>query len=393
MRIAVIGAGIGGLAAAVGLQQAGAQVEVYERAAELRPIGAGLSLFGNGLTALDALRLSAGLRSHAARIGNVRAGQRSPSGRWLATTPKSALTDVRVVHRADLQALLLTALTPGTVACGVEVLGVSEAGDSLELARDVSGAGRARETRQFDVVVAADGIRSRVRSAWPGDPGVRYAGYSAWRGVTTRPVELHGEAGETWGAGLRFGVAPLVDGRVYWFAVASMPAGTTIEDEYAEVTRLFSGWHPPVAELLEATPGNAVFRHDIYDLAAPLRSFRRGRCVLLGDAAHAMTPDLGQGGNLAMEDAVTLARLLTPLTCGEPPDRHVVETALSQYDVLRRARTQPIARRARAPGTPRPGPRPLAGGRPQHRPASTPGGRHGPVPHSDSRLATPRRHF
>lgn len=350
MRIAVIGAGIGRLSAAVGLQQAGAEVEVFERAAALRPVGAGLSVFGNGLTALDALGLGAGLRSRSASAGGLRAGQRTPSGAWLSTTPAAALTDLRVIHRTDLQTLLLDALAPGTVSYGATVAKVSDGGDEIAIQRPDAGGPPRLEHRRYDLVVAADGIRSRVRASWPDDPGVRYAGYSAWRGVTEQPVDLHGAAGETWGRGLRFGIAPLVDGRVYWFAVATLPVGTVFPDEYAEVTRRFADWHRPVAAIVRATPAAAVFRHDIFDLAATLPTFRRGRCLLLGDAAHAMTPDLGQGGNQAMEDGVTLARLLAPLTRDDRPDPATLGRALDAYDLLRRRRTQAIARQARAVG-------------------------------------------
>jgi 2-polyprenyl-6-methoxyphenol hydroxylase-like FAD-dependent oxidoreductase len=202
----------------------------------------------------------------------------------------------------------------------------------------------------FDLVVAADGIRSRVRAGWGHDPGVRYAGYSAWRAITSEPVDLLGTAGETWGAGSRFGYAPLRDGRVYWFAVASMPEDADVEDEYAAVVDLVAGWHDPIGALLAATDPATVFRHHICDLAGPLPSFRRGRCVLVGDAAHAMTPDLGQGGNQAMEDAATLTSLLAPLCAVDAPVRDLVDRALHAYDRDRRSRTQPIARRARKVG-------------------------------------------
>ncbi|MGY1601872.1 FAD-dependent monooxygenase [Geodermatophilus sp. SYSU D00815] len=333
MRVAVVGAGIGGLAVAGGLQRAGAEVTVFERAEQLRPSGSGLSLWANGFTALDALGLGDAVRAVAgdAPTGLV-AGQRRPDGRWLVRTPAGAVGGLRVVHRADLHRVLLGALREGSLRPGCAVGAVSAAGDEV-----VHDGG----TERFDLVVAADGIASRVRSGWPGDPGRRYSGYAAWRGVTAEPVDLLGAAGETWGRGLRFGIAPLADGRVYWFAVASMPARTEIADEHGEVVRLFGGWHDPIPALVAATPPDAVARLDIHDLAAPLPTFRRGRCVLLGDAAHAMTPDLGQGANQALEDAATLVRLVA---------RGDLDAALDGYDRLRRPRTQRIARRARALG-------------------------------------------
>lgn len=324
MRVAIIGAGIGGLTAAIGLQRAGAEVTVLERAGGPAFVGAGLSLFGNGLTALDAVGLD--LRHLGTPRPDLTTGQRRPDGRWLSVTPPAALRELRVVHRADLHRGLAAALQPGTIRYDSPV--------------DSGPDG-------YDVVVAADGLRSRTRASWPGDPGIRYSGYNAWRGVTVTPVDLLGAAGETVGKGRRFGLAPLADGRVYWFGVVSMPAGTTFPDEYAEVRRRFAGWHAPIAEVIAATPPEAVFRTDINDLAGPLPTFRRGNTVLLGDAAHAMTPDLGQGANQALEDAATLTRLLEPLATRRAPD---VSGALDTYDRLRRARTQPIAARARIVG-------------------------------------------
>ncbi len=320
MTVTVVGAGIGGLTTAIGLQRAGAHVTVLERASGPAVAGSGLSLFGNAFTALDAIGIGDEVRALGAPRPDLRYGQRRPDGRWLAVTPPGAIRDVRIVHRADLHRVLAAALEPGTIRYGHPV--------------DTEPAGA-------DLVVAADGLRSRTRASWPGDPGLRYAGYSAWRGVTATAVDLRGGAGETTGRGERFGLAPLADGRVYWFAVVSLPAGTRFADEHAEVRRRFAGWHAPIGEVLDATPAQTVIRTDIHDLAGPLPTFRRGRTVLLGDAAHAMTPDLGQGAGQAMEDAATLVRLLRT---------RPAEEALSAYDRLRRARTAPIAARARQVG-------------------------------------------
>lgn len=342
MRIGVIGAGIGGLCAAIGLQRAGARVEVFERAAAARVAGSGLSVFGNGIAALDALGV--GDRFRAATDGAatlLRAGQRRPDGTWLTTVPPAGVASLRIVRRTDLHELLMSALEPETVRWAIPIVTASD--DAVLTFSD----GR-RE--RYDLVVAADGIRSAVRAGWPGDPGIRYSGYSTWRGITEYPVDLGGAAGETWGDGLRFGLAPLPDGRVYWFAVASLPADAAVADEFAEVVRLFGRWHDPIPALLAATDPAGVFRLPIEDLAGPAPTFRRGRVVLLGDAAHAMTPDLGQGGGQAMEDAATLAALLAPVAAEPAPDPARLDAALDRYDVERRRRTQPIARRARLLG-------------------------------------------
>jgi 2-polyprenyl-6-methoxyphenol hydroxylase-like FAD-dependent oxidoreductase len=343
MRVIIIGAGIGGLCTAVGLQRAGVDVTVLERAERLRPAGSGLSLFANAATALGSIGLGGVLDALSAPgAAGLRGGQRRPDGSWLAIYPREAIASLRVVHRADLHERLVTELHPGTVRLGAEAAVVDQAAASVTT--------RGGDVLHADVVVAADGIRSSVRSAWPGDPGVRYSGYSTWRGVTARPVDLEGAAGETWGRGERFGLAPLADGRVYWFAVASMREDACIENEFAEVRARFAHWHSPIPALLDATEPAGVFRLPIHDLAAPLRTFRSGRCVLLGDAAHAMTPDLGQGAGQAIEDAATLTALLRPLASASASSSDAVEDALARYDRLRRRRTQPLARRARMLG-------------------------------------------
>jgi 2-polyprenyl-6-methoxyphenol hydroxylase-like FAD-dependent oxidoreductase len=353
MRIVVIGAGIAGAVTAVAAQRAGHQVRVIERSpADDAPAGAGISLFGNALRALDTVQ---GLGERVRAIGGAPpagtpVGLRTPDGRWLARTLVSGKgrlgegSQATVVHRADLQRILLGELTTGTVSHGSTVLRIG-GGPGLPTVTWVGPTGE--RTVQADLLVAADGINSIVRrQVVPGDPGVRYAGYTSWRGVTDVPVDL-GFSGETWGRGERFGCAPLWDGRVYWFATASVPPGTTFIDDRQEVLRRFGTWHTPIPALLEATGSGAVLHHDINELAAPLRSFVHDRVVLLGDSAHAMTPDLGQGGCQAMEDAVTLVAMLHGV---EPADRVALTAALARFDESRRSRAQPLALQARRLG-------------------------------------------
>lgn len=352
MRVGIIGGGIGGLATAVGLQRAGAEVTVFERYDRPAVGGSGISLFGNGLAALAEL----GLAQKANEIGAVpgglgidtAAGQRRPDGRWLAELPPAVKETVAVVHRADLHRILLDALAPGTLRTGQAARRVSPDGRTVETSSvaAISGSTAPVTAEKFDVVVAADGIRSRIRAGWPGDPGVRYAGYRAWRGVTDRAVDVSSGTGETVGRGLRFGIAPLADGRVYWFGVVSGPIGAPIPDGPAALTEWFGDWHQPVRELIEATPPDGIHGLPIEELAGRVPTFRRGRCVLLGDAAHAMTPNLGQGGNQALEDAATLVALLGAATGHAPAGAGGIDDALVEYDRLRRPRTQRIARRA-----------------------------------------------
>ncbi|MQY09275.1 FAD-dependent monooxygenase [Actinomadura macrotermitis] len=333
----VVGGGIGGLAAAAALAGRGWQVRVLERAAEFGEVGAGLSLWANGTRALDTLGLGTAVRAHSAP--ETEAGIRDRRGRWLARTDTAELARrhgaVVMVHRATLLDILREALPQDALRAGVAVTRVRADGPQAEVVHD-GGVMRA------DLVVGADGIRSAVRrSLWPDAPGPRYAGYTAWRTVVT-PGRALQAGGESWGRGERLGLATLPDGRVYLYGVASVPAGGRSADgELAELRRRFGRWHDPIPALLDAAVEEQVMRHDIVDLP-PLASFATGRAALLGDAAHAMTPNLGQGANQALEDAVTLAALL---------DAHPhVPDALAAYDRERRPRTQKIAARSRRIG-------------------------------------------
>lgn len=340
MRIAVVGAGIGGLVAVAGLQGDGHEVTVFEQRDDAGAIGAGLTLFGNAFAALDAIGLGDPVREVSSdAVGRVRSGQRQPSGRWLMSVPPSAAPSVRSLHRADLHATLVEKLEPDTLRLASKVTVESSGAPVLSIHdRD----------EEFDLVVAADGLRSEARRQWGLDRGVRYAGYTAWRGVTASRGHLADEAGETWGRGARFGIVPLPDERVYWFATVSTPPGTQFEDDHDALHELFGSWHQPIVELLDATPAGAVLRHDIYDLAELPPSFVTGHGVLLGDAAHAMTPDLGQGAGQAIEDAATLILLLRDSHAeAAGPD---LAASLERCSHLRRTRTRALSRQSRLTG-------------------------------------------
>jgi 2-polyprenyl-6-methoxyphenol hydroxylase-like FAD-dependent oxidoreductase len=334
----VVGGGIGGLATAVALSGRGWRVEVLERAPEFGEVGAGLSVWSNGVRALDALGIGDQVRSRA--MIETQAGFRDWSGKWLSRTDTDEVNrrygPIVMIHRAQLLAILREAASDATLRAEVTVQRVQAAGRQVEVMHD-AGVARA------DLVVGADGIHSAVRhSLWPQSPQPRYAGYTAWRLLVDPGATLRA-AGESWGRGERIGLAPLPDGRIYMFGTANAPAGERSPDgELAELRRRFAGWHDPIPALLHRADEDAVMRHDLYELP-PLKTFVSGRTALLGDAAHAMTPNLGQGACQALEDAVTLAALL---------DRHpTVEAALDAYDRDRRPRSQMIARRSHRIGT------------------------------------------
>ncbi|MEU3772429.1 FAD-dependent monooxygenase [Streptomyces sp. NPDC032472] len=339
----VAGAGIGGLTAAVALHRRGWRVTVCERAPGPSAAGAGIVLAPNALRAFDAIGFDPG--RVAGRAVPAAMGLRRPGGRWLnrADTAVMAARYGRLplaVHRAALAAGLAAELPAGTIRYGAAVTAV-DSPDSAPVVRTAGGGLTA------DVVVAADGINSPTRrSHFPGHPGLRYSGETAWR--TVLPAEalagaLPGapEAAETWGRGERFGIVPLGDGSVYVYATAVVPQGHRPADVRAELLRRYGTWHAPVPALVERIDPAAVLQHDLFDLAAPLPRHHSGRLVWIGDAAHAMTPNLGQGGCQAVEDAVVLAHLL---------DGADVPAALAAYSAARCARTDAIRVRAHRAG-------------------------------------------
>ncbi len=350
MRVAVAGAGIGGLTAAIALRQVGVEVIVYERARELKEVGAGLLLAANAQKAFGGL----GLREAVGRLGTpASAGViRSWRGEVLASVPVAKLEDwvgsvSAAVHRADLQALLARELGAGPLRLGSGCAGFEqdERGVTVLLAD-----GR-RE--RADVLVGADGLHSTVRASLFGQKEPRYAGYTSWRAVARPEGELlpWGQGFETWGRGARFGCAHIGEGRVYWFATRNAPKGEkdgppgSPDGPKRALLELFRGWHRPVEALVEATEEAEIRRDDLYD-REPLKRWGEGRVTLLGDAAHPTTPNIGQGACLAVEDAVVLARCL-----GEQRDgTGGVAEALRRYEGLRRERAAKIVRISRRLG-------------------------------------------
>lgn len=341
MKIAIIGGGIAGLTTAIALRQVGINVTIYEANKELRPAGAGIALAANAVKAFELLDL----RDRILTYGNPfehfsildKQGKTITESDYFAAVEKYKVIGSFSIHRADLQKALLEAIEDIPLYLGHKFLSLTQNDAGVTLLF------RNGHTATFDYVLAADGIHSAVREQLVPDTQIRYAGYTCWRGVTdTAPAGLNpGQATETWASEGRFGIVPLQGGRVYWFACIN--AATNEDPRFRNFTktdllRHFGQLHAPVAEIIGLTPEKRILHNDIIDLK-PLRRLAYGRVLLMGDAAHAMTPNMGQGACQGIEDAVVLQELIRQY----PRD---LSEAFRQFEKVRLPRTTTIVNRS-----------------------------------------------
>lgn len=338
LRVLIAGGGIGGLTAAIALQQAGIEAVVFERASDVRRIqvGGGIVLWSNAMKVLQRLGLGDQLRAEGAAID----GQafRNSHGARITDWP---LRDVIAatgapsvgITRSGLHPILYGALDPGVVRLGTTVTGFEQDAEGVTVQFADGGSERG------DLLVIADGRRSGLREKLLGPlPGFPpYGNYVGWDGV----ADLKGPAAETkvgyqiFGAGSRFIYYPVGGGRLYWLAIAYIPAGGSNPPEGAQpyLLQRFKGWMEPVEALIEATNPTGINRNDIHG-GKPLERWGEGRVTLLGDAAHPLTTILAQGACQAIEDTVVLADSLK----GAPDP----QTGLRRYEANRLARSSHV---------------------------------------------------
>ncbi len=342
LKVIIVGAGMGGLTTALAMRQAGYEFEIYDRVPELTPAGAGVSLWSNGVKVLNRL----GLGREIAAIGGLmdRVTYLSAEGSLLtdfSLDPLIAEVGQRPypVARTDLQRMLLEAVGRERVQLNSQCVGIEQnenfATAIFEDGRRTSG----------DLVVGADGTHSTTRNFVLGHSTERrYAGYVNYNGLVSADPGL--APATRWtvyvGKGQRASMMPVGEGRFYFFFDVPLPKGTPNDRSiYREELRdHFAGWAAPVRELIERIDPAATNRVEIHDIE-PLSQMANGRVALLGDAGHSTTPDLGQGGCQAMEDAWVLANYLSTTNLS-------VEDALSRYASARLPRTGDIVLRARA---------------------------------------------
>jgi len=342
VKIIIVGAGIGGLSAGIALRKFGHQVEIYEAVQSIQPVGAAISLWSNGIKCLNYL----GLNREIARIGGDMAFMAyldAISGEQITRFSLEPLV-TRVgerpypVSRTDLQEMLMQAFGLTDIALGKRLVRIHDNGQFVTAYFEDGTEAKA------DILIGADGTHSRVRDHVLGFAVERkYAGYVNWNGLVA--VDEAVAPPNQWtmfvGESKRVSLMPVAGKRFYFFFDVPLPKGLR-EDRSTvrtDLRRYFQGWAGPVQTLIENLDPASTNRVEIHDIE-PIEQFCRGRVALLGDAAHSMTPDIGQGGCMALEDAVMLAMTLQTHSLG-------VEDALYRYQERRRQRANELVMKAR----------------------------------------------
>jgi 2-polyprenyl-6-methoxyphenol hydroxylase-like FAD-dependent oxidoreductase len=341
-KFLIIGAGIGGLSVAAALRQQGHESEIFETADTVRHGGAGIAIWANALHALKAL----GLKETPPYFKSNHSGVaiRTAAGATIMSADGGDLAErygalSAVLHREHLHDLLYNLAGKPQVRCGKKLVRYEQtAAAGQTTVRAVFSDGTIAEG---NALIGCDGAGSAVRRQLLGEKPARYSGYTAWRGIAQ--LELKDSTpGESWGKGMRFGFFPLHDGRAYWFATRNAPAGKNFSGSaQANLLEWFGDWHAPIGELIRHTPETEILRNDLYD-RDPVKNWCDGNVMILGDAAHPTTPNLGQGGCMAIEDAVALGKALAAEAS--------VSAAFAACNRQRYARTATLVLKARRIG-------------------------------------------
>jgi salicylate hydroxylase len=341
--ILIAGAGLGGLTAALALIQRGHRVRIFEQAVELREVGAGVQLGANGTRLLIALGLEAAMQqvicaatSKEIRLGTT--GQTWPTFDLGQTSVERFGAPYWMVHRGDFHRVLLDAVrqaAPDSIRPGNGCVGFDQTTDSvtLHLADGEHVAG--------DVLIGADGVHSRIRQQMFGQGKAHFTGVMAWRGLVPMqrlPPHQRRLVGANWmGVGGHVVTYPLRRGELLNFVGAVERKDWQVESwtepgSHEECLRDLANWHEDVKTIIRNidTPYKwALLGRD------PLDHYAQGRVCLMGDAAHPTLPFLAQGANMALEDAVVIARCL---------DRFDLPEAFERYENARLQRTAAIVR-------------------------------------------------
>jgi len=342
MNIAIVGAGMGGLTAGIALKKFGHQVTIYEQAAEILPVGAAISLWSNGVKCLNYLGLTDQIQALGGQMESLAyvdgLSQQTMTQFSLSPLYKEVGQRAYPVARADLQHLLMQQFGLEDIKLGMKMTAIETHQDEVTIHFQDDSHIKA------DLLIGADGTHSLTRQFVLGYQAERrYAGYVNWNGLVEIDETIAPAMQWTTyiGEGKRVSLMPVAQNRFYFFFDVPLDAGLTNDRAYykQELKAHFKGWCEPVQKLIDRLDAHKTNRVEIHDIE-PFMDFYKGRVVLLGDAAHSTTPDIGQGGCQAMEDAIYLARALQINTFG-------LEDALARYQNKRNDRTKEMVLRAR----------------------------------------------
>ncbi len=342
MNVVIIGAGMGGLTTGIALKKFGHQVRIFEQTEKILPVGAAISLWSNGVKCLNYL----GLTYKIAKLGGQMDDLAYVDGLTGDVMTQFSLLPLieevgqrpYPVARADLQNMLMDEFGRDQIYLGKKMVSLEDKADYVEV-HFADGS-----STQADLLIGADGTHSLTRTYVLGQQVQRrYAGYVNWNGLVEISEDL--APAQQWttyvGEGKRASLMPVADGKFYFFLDVPLPAGLdNNRDEYKKLLKqYFVDWCQSVQQLIERLDPQKTNRVEIHDIE-PFTQFYKGRVVILGDAAHSTTPDIGQGGCQAMEDAIYLARSLQINTLG-------LEDALRRYQNKRNERANELVLRAR----------------------------------------------
>lgn len=313
MKVVIIGGGIGGLCAAIALKQAGIDFEIFEAATELKPIGAGIVLASNAMQVFEKMGIEGKIMEAGHEIENAISVDQSfkpiTSLKVKEKVTKKYGIGSYAIHRGVLQKILINELDINKIHLNKRLNSLVQTENKVHLKFEDGTAADA------DIVIGADGIKSAVRKSIFGEVPLRYSGQTCWRGIVKLSMtpEMKSNSYEIWGneGGSRFGMVPISENEVYFFTTFLTEAGG--KDEPRKVKRkllsIYSDFGDVAQQIIEARLEENIIRSDIYDFK-PIKKWWTGRVVLIGDAAHATTPNLGQGACQAVEDAFVLAECL-----------------------------------------------------------------------------------
>lgn len=305
MKVTIIGAGIGGLTFANALQKNNIDFEIFEAFKEFKSVGAGIILAENAMHIFRELGIDQRLNS----LGNSLKSVRISDGDLSTLIEKSKRSNEQLVslHRADLQKVLLENLPNEKIHLGKKIKEVITEGQNAKLLfEDLTSC-------KAELVVGCDGIHSKVRDNVVAKSYIRNAKQSCWRGVLDHqlPKEFREHVHEIWHDGKRIGLVQINDRQVYWYALKKAGKNDS-EITTSELAILFKDYHPIVSEVLKQTADSQIILNEMIDLK-PIAKWYDGRICLLGDAAHATTPNMGQGACQSIVDAWELANCLSKI--------------------------------------------------------------------------------